>query len=161
MCVCARACACPCPCACVSAMTSLLSHVAVERAQLQGVNKSSPATIRMLVALLEKLGPLVNHPGLMTPHAIDSIGKYLDPSNFDTCRAHLVGGIGVKVTYCTRMFDVLSCDAVDKLPTDQRRQCIAVRGTNEMARRLEVVRSCSRLTTRPHSRCASIRILGA
>ncbi len=128
-------------------MTSLV-HVAVERSQLDGVVKCSPATIQLLASLLETLGPLVDHPGLMQPHSIDSIGHYIDELNPDPCRERLTTALGVHATYSVSTFDLLTCEAADKLPTAQRRRCTAVRGTNEMARRLE-----------PHERgCVEIRV---
>ncbi len=118
-------------------MASSLVHVAVEKAQLEGIVKCEPGALGLLVSLLERLGPLVDHPNLMEPHAIDSIGKYLDEARFDEMRARLVSGNGVSLVYRVRKFDVITCDAADKLPSAQRRQCVAVRGTHEMARRLE------------------------
>jgi hypothetical protein len=113
------------------------AHVAVERDQLEGTVKCSPATVLLLVPLLEKLGVIVNHPGLMQPHALSSIGKYLDELNFDAYRQRLVTATGLRATYRVRTFDLIGCEAAEKLPTAQRRQCTAVRGTNELARRLE------------------------
>ena len=49
-------------------------------------------------------------------------------------RARLVSGNGVSLVYKVRKFDVISCDAADQLPSAQRRQCVAVRGTGELAR---------------------------
>jgi len=117
-------------------MASLV-HVAVEKAQLEGVVKCHPDILRLLVSLLEKLGPLAAHPGFMHQHSIDSVGKYIDDARFDEIRAQLVSGKGVDVTYRVRKFDVISCEAADNLPSAQRRQCVAVRGMNEVARRLE------------------------
>ncbi|MBD38795.1 MAG: hypothetical protein CMB11_00220 [Euryarchaeota archaeon] len=90
-----------------------------------------------LVPLLETLGPLVGHPGLMGEHALDSIGNYIDESKFDECRARLVSGEGMQVIHKVRKYDVLFCDTADALPPAQRRQCVAVRGTTEVARRLD------------------------
>jgi len=104
---------------------------------LEAVVKCQPETIGLLVCLLERLGPLVDHPGLMKPHSIDSIGKYLDETRFDEMRTCLASGNGVSLVYKVRKFDVIACDAADKLPSAQRRQCVAVRGTHEVARRLE------------------------
>jgi hypothetical protein len=116
---------------------SPFAHVAVERGQLEGCVQCSPDAMRLLAPLLEKLGPLVSHPGLMLPHSIDSIGKYLDERNFDAYREWLATATGLRATHRVRTFDVIACEAADKLPTVQRRQCTAVRGTNELARRLE------------------------
>ena len=91
----------------------------------------------MLVPLLEKLGVVTNHPGLLQPHALSSIGKYLNELNFDAYREWLVTATGLFVTYKVRTFELITCEAADKLPTAQRRLCTAVRGTNELARRLE------------------------
>lgn len=118
-------------------MASSFAHVAVEKDQLEGTVKCSPATVLLLVPLLDKLGALVNHPGLMRPHSIDSIGKYLDELNFDAYRERLATATGLRATYRVRAFCLIACEAAEKLPTAQRRQCAAVRGTNEVARRLE------------------------
>ena len=96
-----------------------------------------PTTLRLLVPLLEAFGALVQHPGFMQPHSIDSVGKYIDEARRDECRARLVSGEGLVVVYKIRQFDILFCEAADKLPSTQRRQCVAVRGTNEVARRLD------------------------
>jgi len=118
-------------------MASSLDHVAVERAQLESVAKCSSNVLRLLAPLLETLGPLVDHPGLMGEHAVDSIGNYIDKGKFDECRARLVSGDGMHVIHKVRKYDVLFCEAADALPPAQRRQCVAVRGTNEVARRLD------------------------
>ena len=91
----------------------------------------------MLVPLLEKLGVLTNHPGLLQPHALSSIGKYLNELNFDAYREWIVTATGLFVTHKVRSFELITCEVADKLPTAQRRQCMTVRGTNELARRLE------------------------
>jgi len=91
----------------------------------------------MLASLLDRLGALVGHPGLMQPHSIDSVGMYIDADNRDQCRARLVSGTGLQVVYKIRQFEVLLCEAADKLSWAQRRQCLPVRGTNEVARRLD------------------------
>ena len=56
-------------------MASAFVHVAVEKDQLEGIVKCNVDLLQLLVPLLEKLGPLVGHPGLMSPHSIDSIGR--------------------------------------------------------------------------------------
>lgn len=117
--------------------SSSFAHVAVEKDQLEGLVKCPPDTVRMLVPLLEKLGVVTQHPGLVQPHALSSIGKYLNELNFDAYREWLVTATGLFVTYKVRTFELITCEVADKLPTAQRRQCTAVRGTNELARRLE------------------------
>lgn len=118
-------------------MATPLVHVAVERGQLEGVAKCPVNLLQLLVPLLERLGPLTNHPGLMSAHSIDSIGKGIDATQFDECRARLVSGEGMQVAHKVRKFDLLFCETADALPQAQRRQCVAVRGTNEVARRLD------------------------
>ena len=118
-------------------MADAFVHVAVEKSQLEGVVKCNPDVLKLLVPLLETLGPLVNHPGLMGEHALSSIGNYIDERKFDECRARLVTGAGMQVVYKVRKYDVLFCEAADKLSSTQRRQCVPVRGTNEVARRLD------------------------
>jgi hypothetical protein len=112
-------------------------HVAVDKSQLEGVAKCAPEVLPLLVALLEKLAPLANHPGLMQPKAIDSIGWYLDESRWEECNQRLVSGVGVQVVHKMRRFDVAFCEGWEKYTQAQRRQCVAVRGTNEIARRLD------------------------
>lgn len=118
-------------------MATALDHVAVERAQLEEVAKCPTSVLQLLVPLLERLGPLTHNPGLMSPHSIDSIGNGIDRTKFDECRARLVSGDGMRVVHKVRKYDVLFCEAADALPPAQRRQCVAVRGTNEVARRLD------------------------
>ena len=112
-------------------------HVAVDKSQLEGTIKCPPTVLPMIVALLEKLGPLTNHPGLMQQHAIDSIGWYIDETQVEECNQRLVSGAGVQVIHKLRRFDVTGCEAWERLTQAQRRQCVAVRGTKEIARRLE------------------------
>lgn len=113
-------------------------HVAVDKSQLEGSVKCPPTVLPMVVALLEKLGPHVDHPGLIgVPHAIDSIGWYIDETQVEECNQRLVSGVGVQVVYKLRQFEVTPCEAWEGLTQAQRRQCVAIRGTNEIARRLE------------------------
>ena len=115
-----------------------LGHVAVDKSQLEGVVRCPPAVLGMLAPLLERLGALVDHPGFIyVPHAIDSIGWHIDEANPEQCRARLLSGTGLHLVYKMRQYDVLFCEAAEKLPSEQRRQCLAVRGSNEMARRLD------------------------
>lgn len=118
-------------------MSTPFDHVAVERGQLEGVTECPVALLQLLVPLLQTLGVLVDHPGLMGEHSLDSIGNYIDKSKFEECRARLVSGEGMRVVHKVRKYDLLFCDTADALPPAQRRQCIAVRGTNEVARRLD------------------------
>ena len=112
-------------------------HVAVDKSQLEATAKCPPTVLTTLVALLKKLGPLVDHPGLMQEHAVDSIGWYIDETQVDECNQRLVSGSGVQVVHKMRRFDVVACEGWDRFTQAQRRQCVAVRGTNDIARRLD------------------------
>ena len=112
-------------------------HVAVDKSQLEATAKCPPTVLTTLVALLKKLGPLVDHPGLMQEHAVDSIGWYIDETRVDECNQRLVSGSGVQVVHKMRRFDVVACEGWDRFTQAQRRQCVAVRGTNEIARHLD------------------------
>lgn len=114
-----------------------LVHVAIDKSRLHRVTNCGLDTLKCLVQLLDVLAVHTKHPGLMAEKSIDSIGFYIDKNNADDCRERLVSGRGLKVTYSIRKFDVLFCEDAEKLPSIRRRQCVAVRGTNEMARRLE------------------------
>ena len=116
-----------------------LVHVAVDKKELQTSQRCSPEVLRTFLALLAKLGTAMRHPhpGLLGECAVDSVGFYLDePSRAEAARAQLVSGNGVRVELRSRRFDVLTVEAADKLPSVRRRQCVAIRGTNEVARRL-------------------------
>ena len=115
-------------------------HVAVEKRELDTAQRCAPAVLHALLPLLAKLGGKAGHPGLLKPHAIDSIGFYLDDGNAsraEASRAQLTSGQGVRVEFRSRRFDVMLVEASDRLSTAQRRQCVAIRGTNEVARRLD------------------------
>ena len=71
-------------------MAAPLDHVAVERAQLEGVTKCSSNVLQLLVPLLKTLGPFVDHPGLMGEHAVDSIGNYIDKSKHNIYRQNII-----------------------------------------------------------------------
>ena len=114
-----------------------LGHVAVDKSQLEGVVRCPPTVLGMLAPLLDTLGALANHPGFMQPLSIDSVGWYIDETSPEQCRARLLSGTGLHLVYKMRQYDVLFCEAAEKLPSEQRRQCLAVRGSNEMARRLD------------------------
>ena len=114
-----------------------LGHVAVDKLQLEGIVRCPPTVLGLLAPLLNALGALAEHPGFMQPHSIDSVGWHIDEANPDECRARLLSGTGLHLVYKMRQYDVLFCEAAERLPSEQRRQCLAVRGSNEVARRLD------------------------
>lgn len=115
-----------------------LIHVAVDKKELQTSQRCPPEVLGAFLALLAKLGKAARHPGLLSEHAVDSVGFYLDePSRAEAARAQLMSGNGVRVELQSRRFDVLTVEAADRLPSARRRQCVAIRGTNEVARRLD------------------------
>ena len=117
---------------------SLSDRVAVERTQLEGCVQCSTQLLKQLVPLLEKLGPRARHPGLMNENAIDSIGFNIDEARPELSRQRLLTGTDVSVVYKVRKYELLLWEACEKLPSARRRQCVAVLGTNEVARRLDV-----------------------
>lgn len=113
-------------------------HVAVDKNELQTAKRCPPTVLESFLPLLAKLGKKNGHPGLLGEKAIDSVGFYLDePSRAEAARAQLVSGRGVRVEYRLRRFDAMLVEAADRLPSAQRRQCVAIRGTSEVARRLD------------------------
>ena len=117
--------------------SSSLVHVAVEKRDLERAVRCAPSVLQRLLPLLAKLGTAKDHPNWLTPCAIDSIGYYLDEeAQTEARRAELVNG-SVRVEYKTRRFDVMQVQVADTLPSVQRRQCVAIQGTNEVARRLD------------------------
>mgnify|MGYP001173657950 FL=1 len=116
-----------------------LVHVAVDKKELETAQRCAPEVLQLLLPLLTKLGSATAHPNLLEPCAIDSIGFYLDEEpRAEARRAELVNGDqSMRLEYKTRRFDVMLVPAADSLPNVQRRQCVAIQGTNEVARRLD------------------------
>lgn len=115
-------------------MTVMLVHVAVDRRDLESVYTCD--VLPLLLPLLAQLGIATSHPNLLEPCAIDSVGFYLDESNAEARRAELVSGTAT-MEFKTRKFDIMPVQAADALESAQRRQCVAIQGTNEVARRLD------------------------
>ena len=93
--------------------------------------------LQKLCPLLEALGKATKHPGLLQEHAIDNLGKFLNASNGEPYRRKLEEASGtLKVCLRRRAHEILFVNASEKLPDAMRKQCVAIRGTNEVARRL-------------------------
>ena len=91
-------------------------------------------------ALLRLAGAAVRHPGLVKEHAIDSIGKYLDPVNDERARLMLMDGSAAElpiVTLKKKTFQILSIQSSEALDDRQRLLCVPIRGTADVARRLD------------------------
>ena len=100
---------------------------------------------RQLRPLLSELGVCTAHPGLLREHAVDNIGRDLDASNPEPLRSKLSAWEGgpnaaceAKVFLRRKEHEIVAVEAAEKLPHDQRLQCTPIRGSNELARRLEV-----------------------
>lgn len=93
--------------------------------------------LQRLCPLLEALGKKTKHPNLLKENAIDSIGRILNESDPETHRIALVQAQPhLKVYLRRRTHEVLFVEASEKLPDVQRLDCVAIRGTAEVARRL-------------------------
>ncbi len=100
---------------------------------------------RQLRPLLSELGACTAHPGLLREHAVDSIGRDLDASNPEPLRSKLSAwesgphaACEAKVFLRRKEHEIVTVEAAEKLPHGQRLQCTPIRGSNELARRLEV-----------------------
>ena len=93
--------------------------------------------LQKLCPLLEVLALKVKHPGLLQKSAIDSLGIYLNEINPEQCRHNLVTASSqLKVHLRCRAYETMFVDASETLSYVKRMQCIPIRGTNEVARRL-------------------------
>lgn len=97
--------------------------------------------VQAVRAVLRLMAVRVKHPGLVGEHAIDSIGKYLDPTHPEPARARLMGQDGnpdpPKVMLKTRLYETLFVADAELLDDRTRTRCIPLRGANEVARRLD------------------------
>jgi len=100
---------------------------------------------RQLRPLLSELGACKDHPGLLREHAVDSVGRDLDASNPEPLRSKLSAWESGPHAACEatvflrrKEHEIVSVEAAEKLPHGQRLQCTPIRGSNELARRLEV-----------------------
>jgi hypothetical protein len=149
----ARACATP-----HKQMTDAFPHVARRRDRIEPSGECTPEEARkrlgLLKPLLEELGVKLNRPGLLSPLAIDSIGTLLCPpasgpmaaSNpmAERYRVLLTENPPDGVTFRfprvrlqLRTHETISVDDAEQLETRKRLGCVAIRGTEEVARRLD------------------------
>ena len=93
--------------------------------------------LQKLRPLLEALGKATKHPGLLQEHAIDNLGKYLNDQMPEPYRRKLEEpSTKLAVFLRRRSHEIHFVEASEKLPDAMRKQCVAIRGTNEVARRL-------------------------
>jgi len=138
-------------------------HVARRRDRIEASGECAQAEarrrLRLLRQLLEAARSKLDRPGLLSPLAIDSIGTLLCPA---VCGGPLAAGNPMAETYRAMLVDVPDDDAptaavgayprvrvqlrthetvtveeAEVLPPRQRLSCVAIRGTAELARRLD------------------------
>ena len=121
----------------------MTSSVAKDRRALEPEGLCSDAEahnlLQRLCPLLEALGKESKppHPNLMEEAAIDGIGRILNEANPEPYRLGLLQAAPhLKVYLRRRTHQLLFVEASEKLPYAQRAQCIPIRRTNEVARRL-------------------------
>ena len=151
-------------------------HVARHSACIEPPGRCSPkealGVLKRLKPLLRIIGTHCKHPGLVSPNAHDSIGTFLCPASgpssvanvnpkAEQYRAQLVDldsrnpddastlkGLP-SVQLQLRTHETLFVQDAEKLEPRQRYACVAVKGTNEMARRLDrEERALAELTVR-------------
>jgi hypothetical protein len=122
---------------------AVVSSVAKDRRALEPEGRCTDAEARELLQrlcpLLEALGERTKppHPNLMKENAIDSIGRILNEANPEPYRLGLLQAESrLKVYLRRRTHEVLFVPASEKLPYAQRAQCVPIRRSNEVARRL-------------------------
>ena len=140
-------------------MTDACPHVARRRDRIEPsgecTHDEARKRLRLLKPLLEVLGAKLNRPGLLSPLAIDSIGTLLCPpassgpmvaSNplAERYRALLIEAPPEdtefrfpRVRLQLRTHETISVEDAEKLETRKRLNCVAIKGTEEMARRLD------------------------
>jgi hypothetical protein len=139
-------------------MTDAFPHVARRRDRIEPSGECTQDEARkrlhLLKPLLEELGVKLDRPGLLSPLAIDSIGTLLCPpasgpmaaSNplVERYRVLLTEDPPAGVTFRfprvrlqLRTHETISVDDAEQLETRKRLGCVAIRGTEEMARRLD------------------------
>ena len=136
-------------------------HVARRRDRIEPLGECAPddarRRLRLLRQLLEAAREKLGRPGLLSPHAIDSIGTLLCPAvrggplaadpMAETYRAMLVDvpdddapaavGAYPRVRVQLRTYETVTVEEAEVLPPRQRLSCVAIRGTAELARRLD------------------------
>jgi hypothetical protein len=138
-------------------MSDCYPHVARRRDRIEPAGdctrEEAHKRLRLLRPLLEVLGTKLRRPGLLSEKAIDSIGTLLCPpvngpmaaSNplAEHFRSLLVDPptnsttVYPRVRLQLRTHETIAVEAAEALDTRQRLSCLAVRGTGEMARRLD------------------------
>lgn len=155
---------------------SYCPHVARHSACIEPPGRCSPkealGVLKRLKPLLRIIGTDCKHPGFVSPNAHDSIGTLLCPASgpssvanvnpkAEQYRAQLVdfdsrdpddastlNGLP-SVQLQLRTHETLFVEDAEKLEPRQRYACVAVKGTNEMARRLDrEERALAELTVR-------------
>ena len=140
-------------------MTDAFPHVARRRDRIEPsgecTREEARKRLRLLKPLLEVLGAKLGRPGLLSPMAIDSIGTLLCPpassgpmaaSNplVERYRKLLTDAPPDNVEFQfprvrlqLRTHETISVEDAEQLETRKRLSCVAIRGTEEMARRLD------------------------
>ena len=120
-----------------------VSSVAKDRHALEPEGRCTDAEARDLLQrlcpLLEALGKKAKHPhpNLMEEGAIDGIGRILNEADPEPYRLGLLQAAPhLKVSLRCRTHQLLFVEASEKLPYAQRAQCVPIRRSNEVARRL-------------------------
>ena len=120
-----------------------VSSVAKDRHALEPEGRCTDAEARDLLQrlcpLLEALGEKTKppHPNLMKEFAVDSIGRILNEADPEPYRLGLLQAAPhLKVSLRCRTHQLLFVEASEKLPYAQRAQCVPIRRSNEVARRL-------------------------
>lgn len=87
------------------------------------------------------LGNKSNHPGLLDPFAIDSIGKYLDPTHPEVCRMQLMGDPrgenAPNARLIRRVYSTMFVESMHELDDAEQMLCVPIRGSEEVARKLQ------------------------
>lgn len=146
-------------CVCLSyllkAMSDCYPHVARRRDRIEPAGDCSREEahkrLRLLRPLLEVLSAKLSRPGLLSPLAIDSIGTLLcqpvkGPMVASNPMAEHFRSLLVdpptdaeypRVRLQMRTHETITVEEAEALDARQRLSCLAVRGTDEMARRLD------------------------
>lgn len=90
--------------------------------------------------IINLIGKRVDRPHLGQPHALDSIGSLLNPSNPEPYRRAIMESAAssptVKVWLVKPLYELLTAEMADALSPMARAQCVAVRNSPHVARRL-------------------------
>ena len=121
----------------------MTSSVAKNRRSIEPEGRCSDGEAR---DLLQRLCPLLEvlgkqgkhpHPNLLEENAIDGIGRILNEADPEPYRIGLLqASPRLKVHLRRRTHEILFVEASETLPYAQRAQCVPIRRSNEVARRL-------------------------